>query len=403
MILAINQFSSVHMLLLLLVLTCRVSHAVTAAPELSLWPMPTAATLQSTTCLAIDQGTFTFTSSSKSPILGNAMARYTNLTFLSGAPVQPCTPMAEGSDVAVHALVITVLSADEMLGPTTNESYTLIVNESGSATLSAASVYGALRGLETFAQLTFGGSGTTRHLPAVNVQDAPRFGYRAIMVDTARLFRPVALLEQMMDAMASTKFNTLYLHLTDNGCWPLEILAYPLLTTNCTKGCNLDGSSATSGKFYSQAEIRALVVFARDRGIRVIPEIDSPGHFDTGACYPELLTLADYPCPGAGPGTGHFRGPPDPSNPDLWTFFAKVYAEMASLFPDPYVSLGGDEAWLTPWSCSPPVEKWMATNKLQSLDAAAQWWVIRSLPPCLAVHTRACVGLRVSIILFDYW
>ena len=107
---------------------------------------------------------------------------------------------------------------------------------------------------------------------------------------------------------------------------------------------------------------------------QVIPEVDSPGHFDTGACYPNLLTAADYPCPGAGPGKGTFRSTPDPSNPALWAFFKSVFGELSHLFPDPYVSLGGDEAWLTPWTCSPHVVKWMAANNLTSLGAAARWY-----------------------------
>jgi N-acetyl-beta-hexosaminidase len=123
-------------------------------------------------------------------------------------------------------------------------------------------------------------------------------------------------------------------------------------------------------QFYSQNDIRHLVKFASDRGVRVIPELDSPGHFNTEHCYPDLLTVADYPCPGAGPGTGTFLGPPDPSKPALWSFFTAVYAETAALFPDSYVSLGGDEAWLTPWGCSPGVEQWMATNNFTQSDAA---------------------------------
>lgn len=136
----------------------------------------------------------------------------------------------------------------------------------------------------------------------------------------------------------------------------------------------MNGSSITGHQFYSQSDIRRLVNYGLFRGIRIIPEIDSPGHFDTRACYPNLLTVAEYPCPGAGPGKGTFYGPPDISNPELWTFFKSVYAELATLFPDPYVSLGGDEAWLTPWSCSLAVSKWMQENNISDLGAAATWY-----------------------------
>ena len=347
-------------------------------PGLSLWPMPYASKILGAACLRISADTFTIRTEGNngSAILQAAIERTTATMFLGGAPQQPCTSARGVGASAVAELAVVVQSSDETLGPKTAENYTLSIT-APQARLTAPTVYGALRGLQTFSQLTFGGGGVgyggtsrtgargsaaaaaaaanpTRFLPSALIVDKPRYGYRALMIDTARLFRPVALLEAMMDAMEAAKMNALYLHLTDDGCWPVEILSYPLLATNCSKGCViLNGSSTTGHQFYSQSDIRRLVNYGLLRGIRIIPEIDSPGHFDTQACYPNLLTVADYPCPGAGPGKGTFTGPPDPSNPELWAFFKSVYAELATLFPDPYVSLGGDEAWLTPWSCSP--------------------------------------------------
>ena len=154
-----------------------------------------------------------------------------------------------GGTSAVTELVVVVQSSDATLGPETAENYTLSVT-APQATLTAPTVFGALRGLETFSQLTFGGGGAggskaatataTRYLPPVLIVDKPRFGYRALMVDTARLFRPVALLEEMMDSMAAAKLNALYLHLTDDGCWsvlpppkPLHVVCQnsPILLT----------------------------------------------------------------------------------------------------------------------------------------------------------------------------
>ena len=273
-------------------------------------------------------------------------------------------------------LTVDVLSTDELLGQNTDERYALVLSSDGSALLTATTVYGAMHGLETFSQLVFAQSG--RYLvPTVDIKDTARFNFRAIMIDTARLFRPVPLLKQFLDLMAGSKFNVLYLHLTDNGSWTLEIKAFPLLTTKC----NADG-------VYSQSDITDLVLYARQRGIRLIPEVDSPGHFDTSRCYPELLTLAAYPCPGAGPGTGFFRATPDPSNADLWSFFTTMYAEMSTLFPDEYTSLGGDEAWLAPWGCSTAVETWMAANNL-TVDTAAQWYEKQIYDVATATGKRA--------------
>lgn len=344
----------------------------TATEELALWPMPAAPKLLASQCLVVSKDEFKFQTTSSSKVLQDALTRYKQLAFLRGGTAQPCDSTLDTPGPAPLAsltkLSILIESDDETLGPSTLENYTLTV-VAPTGTLVASSVFGALRGLETFAQLQFD-SGGKRLLPSVSVQDAPRFGYRAIMVDTARMFRPISLLEQILDAMASAKLNVLYLHLTDDNCWPLEVESYPLLASNCSKGCNLDGKSSTGGQFYSQADIRSLVSYARGRGIRVIPEIDSPGHFNTEKCYPGLLTEANYPCPGAGPGKGHFFSTPDPSNPKLWSFFKGVFGEMATLFPDPYVSLGGDEAWLEPWTCSPPVKQWMAAKNFSLGDAA---------------------------------
>ena len=342
-----------------------------ALETLSIWPYPSAVESDGT-CIAVELTGFSFTTKSSSALLSSAFGRYLQLMAL-GNIAQPCSSVLSSQ---LSALIVDVLSTDEVLGPSTDESYTLVLSSDGSASLTAVTVYGALHGLETFSQLVFTQSGRSL-VPTVFVNDTARFNFRAIMIDTARLFRPVPLLKQFLDAMSWSKFNVLYLHLTDNGSWTLEIKAFPLLTTKC----NADG-------VYSQSDIADLVMYARQRGIRLIPEIDSPGHFDTARCYPELLTLAAYPCPGAGPGTGFFRATPDPSNAALWSFFATMYAELGTLFPDEYTSLGGDEAWLAPWGCSTAVEEWMAKNNL-TVDTAAQWYEKRVYSIATATGKRA--------------
>jgi hypothetical protein len=134
----------------------------------------------------------------------------------------------------VRGLSVEVKSSDLSLGPDTDESYLLNVDPSSISTLCAPTVYGAIRGLETFSQMVVKVNGKLVVQPAF-VEDQPRFQHRAVMIDTARLFRPVRQLEQIIDAMSWSKFNVLQLHFTDNGAWPVELLSYPNLTAVCQK------------------------------------------------------------------------------------------------------------------------------------------------------------------------
>ena len=170
-----------------------------AADELSLWPMPASAKLLGPACLEISSAAeFALTSASSSAILRRALSRYKNLTFLAGGAKQPCSQgAAAAGSAALTGLSVVIESDDETLGPGTAENYTLITS-APTAVLTAGSVFGAIRGLESFAQLTFsgavpggGGAGAKRLLPSVSIQDSPRFGFRAISVDTARMVRPL--------------------------------------------------------------------------------------------------------------------------------------------------------------------------------------------------------------------
>ena len=170
-----------------------------ATDELSLWPMPASAKLLGPACLEISSAAeFALTSASSSAILRRALSRYKNLTFLAGGAKQPCSQgAAAAGSAALTGLSVVIESDDETLGPGTAENYTLIIS-APTAVLTAGSVFGAIRGLESFAQLTFssavpggGGAGAKRLLPSVSIQDSPRFGFRAISVDTARMVRPL--------------------------------------------------------------------------------------------------------------------------------------------------------------------------------------------------------------------
>ena len=202
--------------------------------------------------------------------LVQAFDRYTALT----TPHRP-SPAAEGAEGALRSLVVSVADPSEDAPQQgTNESYTLVVPGGGAAaTLDAATVYGALRGLETFSQLVlFNFSSKTYAVAAgvpLTVADAPRFTHRGIMADTSRHFLTVAMICRLLDSMAYAKLNVLHWHIVDDQSFPMEVNAYP----------NLQGMGAYSARErYSRLDAADVVEYARLRGIRVMLEVDTPSH-----------------------------------------------------------------------------------------------------------------------------
>lgn len=337
--------------------------------DISVWPYPTEV---STTgeCVKIDHS-FSFVSESKSLILNNALTRYKNISLLDTKITQPCTKIS----CYILSRINIILDSDiETFGPDTNESYSLVITNKN-VKLTAPNVYGAIRGLETFSQLLFKLSGSF-YIPVVNITDYPRFSYRAILIDTARVFRPIPVLKEMIDAMSWSKFNLLVLHLTDDQAWTIEIKSYPNLTIKCLHGT--DKFHPKGGvRFYSQNDMKDLVAYAKNRGVRMAAEIDNPGHIDIlKNCYPELLAYASCPAPGtdsncqSGISKG-FRSTPDISNPKWWEFYRTVVSELKTIFTDPYFSIGGDEFWDIPWKYSKSVQQFLTNN---SITNPIEWY-----------------------------
>ena len=146
-----------------------------------------------------------------------------------------------------------------------DESYTLDITPDG-ASIKAVTIDGAMHGLETFAQSIQPGPDGFR-APAMHIEDRPRFAWRGLMMDVSRHFMPVETVERNLDAMAAVKLNVLHWHLSDDQGFRVESRLHPRL--------QLMGSD---GFYYTQAQIRAVVAYARDRGIRIVPEFDIPGH-----------------------------------------------------------------------------------------------------------------------------
>ncbi len=204
--------------------------------------------------------------------------------------------------------------------------------------LDAATPAGLQHGLHCLSQLWHAArEAGLRELPALQIDDAPRHPWRGLLVDVARRPLPFEALLRLLDGMAAARLNVLHWHLTDDQAWRLESRRYPRLHQVGSGGC-----------FYTLAQARELVAEAAARGIRVVPELDLPGHcWALGLAHPELL------CPPAPteaqPGFGVFGAAVDPGNEALYDFLDGLLTEWVEVFPDTFIHLGGDEMAPAPW------------------------------------------------------
>ena len=220
----------------------------------------------------------------------------------------------------------------------TDESYTLEITEER-ARLSAASPVGVLRGLETFLQLT-DIDAQSFFVPSVKIEDRPRFNWRGLFIDVSRHFEPVEVIKRNLDAMAAVKMNVLHWHLSDDQGFRVESKVFP--------GLHQLGSDE---QYYLQSEVHEIVAYARNRGIRIVPEFDMPGHGTSWlVAYPELAaTPESYRIERK---WGVFEPCMDPSKEEVYQFLDAFIGEMAALFPDEYFHIGGDEVKATQWNSS---------------------------------------------------
>lgn len=258
-----------------------------------------------------------------------------------------------------------------------DESYTLNIS-SQRAVLRAATTVGVLRGLATLEQL-LQRDGNKIALPDVRIEDRPRFPWRGLLIDVCRHWQPMPVIKRNLDAMAAVKLNVLHLHLTEDQGFRVESKRFPRLH-----------ESGSDGKYFAQDELREIVSYARDRGIRVVPEFDMPGHTTSW--------LVGHPELAAGPGPfqierrwGVFDPCFDPTKESLYEFLDEFFAEMTPLFPDPFVHIGGDEVNGNLWRDNPRIQTFMRDNNLADAHAL-QAYFNRRVAAILAKHGRKMIG-----------
>ncbi|KAI3901715.1 hypothetical protein MKW98_021879 [Papaver atlanticum] len=265
----------------------------------------------------------------------------------------------------VNKLKIIVNSDNETLNLNVDESYSLfITTENGSSIIQGASieantVFGALRGLETFSQLcsfNYGTKSVQVYKAPWYIQDEPKFVFRGLLLDTSRHFLPINVIKQVIESMSYAKLNVLHWHIIDEQSFPLEVPSHPYLW----KG------SYTKFERYAVEDAYDIVDFAKMRGINVMAEIDVPGHAESwGRGYPELWPSETC------------REPLDVTKNFTFDVVSGILADMRKMFPFELFHLGGDEVNTDCWSSTPHVKQWLQEHNMTTKDAY-QYFVLRA-------------------------
>lgn len=272
--------------------------------------------------------------------------------------------VAAGGSAAAISVSVTS-DGGAIQGIEEDESYTLRVSSAG-VRIEAPTTVGALHAFETLIQLTQP-SGDHYILPAVEIQDSPRFAWRGLMIDCSRHFEPISVLERNIDAMAAVKLNVFHWHLIDDQGFRMESKVYPKLT-----------ELGSDGSFYTQAEARDLVAYARARGIRVVPEFEMPGHSTAWlVAYPEMASGSNPD--GIRRQFGISNYAIDPTREETFTFIESFLREMTAIFPDKYVHIGGDEAPAVDWKTNPRILAFKKVHNLADNDALQAYFNQRVL------------------------
>ncbi|KAJ2896137.1 Glucosamine-6-phosphate isomerase (Glucosamine-6-phosphate deaminase) (GNPDA) (GlcN6P deaminase) [Coemansia aciculifera] len=327
----------------------------------SIWPVPSVL-VNGTTNTAVGSAQITAWYLS-SPILAAAIRRYNMIieseAFTPPADYDKVAPNFEGT---LTGMSIVVDHEDEALSLDTDESYVLDVPVSGVAKLRAKSIYGAMRGMETYSQLLVsrGGFRFIKGTP-IHIEDRPMLQHRGLLLDTARNYYPLGDILRTLDAMSFNKLNVFHWHIVDSQSWPVESKSFPNLQKQGAYAPNMQ---------YSYEDVQEVIEYARERGIRVIPEFDMPGHtYAVGLSKPKIMS-----CLNKQPNWDKFAAEPPSGQLNIakraaLDFASKMVGEYAQLFTDNVFHLGGDEVNLECWKDDPDVSTYLAANPEESVES----------------------------------
>jgi hexosaminidase len=326
--------------------------------------------------LAIDRNfAFVQLTGYREPRLEAAAARLVeNVARKTGIPMHP--------GIGVHAPAAPlIVYCDHASAPVQlaqeDESYRLNVTPVG-ARLDAPNPLGAMHGMQTFLQLV-DLDATGFGVPAVTIEDQPRFPWRGLMLDVARHWIPLADVKRTLDGMAAVKLNVFHWHLSENQGFRIESKLFPKLQ-----------EMGSDGQYYTQDQVREVIAYARDRGIRVIPEFDMPGH--ATAWFVGYAELASAPGPyQIERQWGIFDPAMDPTRDEVYQFLDAFIGEMAALFPDEYFHIGGDEVNGKQWDANPRIQEFMRAHGIKN-NEELQAYFTRRVQTIVEKHGKKMIG-----------
>ncbi|KAM9679891.1 beta-hexosaminidase subunit beta-like isoform 1-T1 [Dama dama] len=356
--------------------------------DLNLWPLPLSVKT-TPRLLYLSPGNFFFGHSPASKagpscaVLQEAFRRYYDYIF--GFYKWPLGSNKVPSAMELQKLEVSVIKnpqCDSFPNITSDESYNLLV-KGPVAALTANRVWGVLRGLETFSQLIYQDSYGTFIANESNIVDSPRFPHRGVLIDTARHFLPVKTILKTLDAMAFNKFNVLHWHIVDDQSFPYQSITFPELSNK--------GSYSLS-HVYTPNDVRTVIEYAQLRGIRILPEFDSPGHTASwGKGQKDILT----PCYYAREPSGTF-GPINPILNSTYSFLSKLFKEISTVFPDEFIHLGGDEVNFGCWESNLAVQHFMRSKGFgKKIEKLESFYMQRVLDMISSMNKRSIVWQEV--------
>ncbi|XP_048383266.2 beta-hexosaminidase subunit beta isoform X2 [Stegostoma tigrinum] len=367
------------------------------SPFGSLWPLPQKLNIEAE-LYRLSPATFQIAHSPQSSasvgcsILDNAFRRY--FYYIFGSSTERDQLLAAGgsggggniAELSQLQVIITASDPECNQHPsvTTVETYEIDVTQPV-AILKSENVWGALRGLETFSQLVYEDQYDTLLINKTQILDSPRFAHRGILLDTSRHYLPLKVILETLEAMSFNKFNVFHWHIVDDPSFPYQSASFPELSAQ--------GAYHPVTHIYTLADVKMVIEYARERGIRVIPEFDTPGHTQSWKGIKNLLT----PCYNGEKLSGTF-GPINPSLNTTYEFLNQLFKEISMVFPDAYVHLGGDEVNFACWQSNPAITEFMQKQGFGSDYRKLESFYIQNLLDIVTSHMK---GYMVWQEVFD--
>lgn len=290
----------------------------------------------------------------------------------------PTAKTKRGYSSSLVQVNLKIANANEPLQHDVDESYTLdITTNSQAITITSKTVWGALHAFTTLQQIIISdGRGGLHVEQPVSIKDAPLYPYRGVMVDTGRNFITLPKIKEQIDGMSLSKLNVLHWHIDDDQSWPIEIKAYPQMTRD----------AYSPREIYTHGDVKNIIAYAQARGVRVIPEIDMPGHSESGwkqvdpsiiACGNSWWSNDNWPL--------HTAVEPNPGqleilNDKTYKVVEKVYNELSGLFTDNFFHVGGDELQKGCYNFSTITTEWFAANTSRGYNDLLQHWIDKAVP-----------------------